>query len=83
MNPIFFLKHNCGFSCGDPDSEISKAWAEIEAMAQNAKRYELVRSAGEKMGPAIMSYNYGEVLLLLSGGDLDKFVDETLSGANT
>ena len=28
---IKFLRDKCGFSCGDPDSEISRAWEAIEA----------------------------------------------------
>jgi len=39
MDAIKFLKSNCGFSCGDPNSEISRAWAEIEEMQRDAERY--------------------------------------------
>lgn len=80
---IKFLREQCGFKCGDQHSDISRAWAEIEAMTKQARRYEIVRSAGGKMEPAILIFNYGEDLALLSGEELDRFVDEILDSANT
>ena len=53
MDAIKFLKSNCGFSCGDPDSEISRAWSEIEAMERNAELWQKHSPALQQMLAAL------------------------------
>lgn len=59
MNAIKFLTKNCGFSCGDPDSEISRAWAEIEAMAADAERYRWLRNDGDRSNSSYIARPLG------------------------
>ena len=42
---ITFLKNECGFACGDPNSDISKAWAEIESLRQRVEARGAARQA--------------------------------------
>jgi hypothetical protein len=39
MDAISFLRDKCRFGCGDPHSDISKAWHEIERLRKDAERY--------------------------------------------
>lgn len=72
MDAIKFLTKNCGLSCGDPDSEISRAWAEIEAMAADAERYRWLKRNGRSDSDILWDYQ---------GEELDRVIDSEIARA--